>query len=328
MNAAMRHLLVTVGRGALLLDLESGALLELNASAAFVWERLIAGQDRQSIIREVSDRYGIDGTTSNLHVEVALRIPVDAPKAPPTDFNYRYEDDHYVFEFRNEQVFTVDLQGEQVALAPQADLTPQNLPGLLHAIVPKILSLRGHVVLHAAAVAIQDRVLAFSGLSGAGKSTTARALVAAGAISVCDDQLVLNPESTPIRVGRTAETAIKAWIAEASDELLASGRAHCIGLDYVRETEQLILAEIGFIDCERRRDLDYIAAELSPANIAGAAFRHAFHGSDERAYWKRALQSAARIGTGVQAFELTLPATIDALSTVARPLTATGTLRR
>jgi hypothetical protein len=326
-NAAATQLLVAAGRGALLLDLGSGAVVELNESAAFVWERSITGRDYQSIVRDVSDRYGIDGATSHHHVASALKIPQKVPEPAPTDFNYRALPDHFVFEFRGDPIFTIDLKGQEVSLCPQAPVTPERLPRLLHAFVPKILSLRGHFVLHAAAVAIDGRVLAFSGLSGAGKSTTAAALVAAGAVAVCDDQLVLVPDSTPVRVSRGAEATIDGWIASASSDLLASNRASCAELDRVRETDDLILAEIGFIDRGRRQGSESIATELAPTNVAGASFRHAFHGSYERAYWQRALQAAARVGTGVRGFELTLPATTKALKKVAVPLVARGTLR-
>lgn len=55
-----------------------------------------------------------------------------------------------------------------------------------------LLHLRGFVTLHASAVAIQDRVVAFIGQKGMGKSTTAAALHAHGYPVVTDDLLVLD----------------------------------------------------------------------------------------------------------------------------------------
>jgi hypothetical protein len=52
-----------------------------------------------------------------------------------------------------------------------------------------VLSLRGHLVLHASAVTIDERAVAFAGLSGMGKSTSAALLCAGGAPLLADDAL-------------------------------------------------------------------------------------------------------------------------------------------
>ena len=52
-----------------------------------------------------------------------------------------------------------------------------------------VLNLRGHFVLHASAVSIDNTAVAFAGLSGMGKSTTAALLCAGGAHLITDDAL-------------------------------------------------------------------------------------------------------------------------------------------
>ena len=62
-----------------------------------------------------------------------------------------------------------------------------------------LLHLRGFVTLHASAVAVQDRVIAFIGQKGMGKSTTAAALHAQGYPVVTDDLLVLDTANDCVR---------------------------------------------------------------------------------------------------------------------------------
>jgi len=63
-----------------------------------------------------------------------------------------------------------------------------------------LLHLRGLVTLHASAVAIQDRVVAFVGRTGTGKSTTAAALHSRGYPVVTDDLLVLDMDEDSVQV--------------------------------------------------------------------------------------------------------------------------------
>lgn len=62
-----------------------------------------------------------------------------------------------------------------------------------------LLHLRGFITLHASAVAIQGRAIAFIGQTGMGKSTTAAALHARGHPIITDDLLVLNTMEDSVR---------------------------------------------------------------------------------------------------------------------------------
>lgn len=67
------------------------------------------------------------------------------------------------------------------------------LPLLLAGSVPSwVLAMRGEPLLHASAVAVQGRAIAFIGASGMGKSTLAALLCSAGARMVTDDVLRLD----------------------------------------------------------------------------------------------------------------------------------------
>jgi hypothetical protein len=72
-----------------------------------------------------------------------------------------------------------------------ADLSEESL-WLNGSVNAAIASLNGLLPIHASAVALDDRVFAFTGPAGAGKSTIIAALGARGFPMFCDDTLVLN----------------------------------------------------------------------------------------------------------------------------------------
>jgi hypothetical protein len=90
--------------------------------------------------------------------------------------------------------FVVDRDGGQV-WADEAAMTPGDLASyLLGPILGFVLRLRGVACLHASAVAIDGQAVAFLGLPGAGKSTTAAALARQGHPVLSDDVAALAEE--------------------------------------------------------------------------------------------------------------------------------------
>ena len=173
-----------------MIDLTLGSLVELNGSGKLVWKLALAGMSEADIAATLAQRHAIDVDIAVRHVRDALSMSfADAPPAPPTDFNYARDGNQYIFEFRGEAVLAVDERGERVTLLGIPDGV--SLLYLLQAIAPKLLALRGEVVLHASAVALRGHVIAFSGFSGAGKTSTARAFARAGAQLICEDKLIV-----------------------------------------------------------------------------------------------------------------------------------------
>ncbi|MCR4374125.1 MAG: hypothetical protein NUW22_04690 [Acidobacteria bacterium] len=70
------------------------------------------------------------------------------------------------------------------------DVTVRHL--LLNQVLPLVLSQRGRLVLHAAAIAVGDEVMGLVGPTGSGKSTLVAACGRLGAAVVADDSLVLH----------------------------------------------------------------------------------------------------------------------------------------
>lgn len=126
--------------------------------------------------------------------------------------------------------FTSDLRTGTIHGAPgKADI----LPLLLGSSVPTWwLNLRGEPVLHASAVAMGDRAVAFMGASGMGKSTLATLLCARGAQLITDDALRLVREGDDFRCHygpgelrlRPAAAALAGQFAPEQADFSADGR--------------------------------------------------------------------------------------------------------
>jgi hypothetical protein len=83
---------------------------------------------------------------------------------------------------------------------------------LLDQAVPRALTLRGLLVLHASAVATPWGAIGFLGASGTGKSTLAAALAREGWPHLSDDSLVLEPRpGEPSAVARASYRGIRLW---------------------------------------------------------------------------------------------------------------------
>jgi hypothetical protein len=94
----------------------------------------------------------------------------------------------------------VDPSGAHVECAPPgnpADWRWQRF--LIGRVLPWASVLSGHEVLHASAVALDGRAVAFVGPTGAGKTSLALALVARGADFVTDDVLALDRSDLMVR---------------------------------------------------------------------------------------------------------------------------------
>lgn len=97
--------------------------------------------------------------------------------------------ERFALHYRKGEGVTVDLAEPEAR--GQMELM---LAGSMRA---AIACLNGLFPLHASAMAVNGRVIAFSGPSGSGKSTLAAALNRRGFALYCDDTLVLDPNPSP-----------------------------------------------------------------------------------------------------------------------------------
>lgn len=88
-------------------------------------------------------------------------------------------------------VYQVSADGREIACAPPAVGWWYWQRLLIGQVIPAAAALRGYEVLHASAVRLGDRALAFAGLPGAGKSSLAVAMTRQQATLLAEDVVVL-----------------------------------------------------------------------------------------------------------------------------------------
>lgn len=117
------------------------------------------------------------------HALYGSPLPVKSWQMHDDQFLLRGEGHHY-FLYRKGHGITIERGAD-------ADLTEESL-WLNGSVYSAIASMNGLVPIHASAVSANDRVFAFTGPGGAGKSTLVAALVKHGFPMFCDDTLVLD----------------------------------------------------------------------------------------------------------------------------------------
>lgn len=98
------------------------------------------------------------------------------------------------------------VEVRQAAVGDRVHLVPVLLTGTVMAF---LLTLRGNTLMHASAVGIDGRAIAFIGQSGRGKSTIAALMCASGATLVTDDVLVVRADDPPTCVGGAPELRLR-----------------------------------------------------------------------------------------------------------------------
>jgi hypothetical protein len=322
-----RYALAEAAPGGLLMNLESGALYRLNEAALLVWRAALSGRDRQAVAAELAGRYALSPERALADVESALDPrSLRRPARPPADFEYRRASGGYELWFRGSPALAVDERGA-VVRALEAGTAASRAGDLLQAVAPKLIALRGNLVLHAAAVRIGEGALAFAGASGAGKTTNARTLAAAGAEPICEDVLVLRIDQGAAEVPLGAEGAIDAWVEQSVGALSAGRDVDAATLDAVLSPPYLPLREVAFIAADRRAGIDAVAEPLAPADAAAGLFENAFHGADAAESWTGSLAACCQLACAVRAFAVSMPESLEALERIAPRIVSVATLR-
>jgi hypothetical protein len=122
----------------------------------------------------------------------------------------------YLLCFPDIADFILDPLGTQVQAWPASGVSHDALDLVYNnQVLPLAWSRQGRLVLHASAVEIDGRAIAFIGTSGHGKSTLAASLVMAGARFLCDDAMVLErgPRGAFVQPG---QPSLRLWSDSAA----------------------------------------------------------------------------------------------------------------
>jgi len=182
-----------------------------------------------AIVQPVSYAYQVHGLTlhSQFHLpELARRDvaagsaadvqisegPIPAVDTVATEVPYlQLAGDAAVFNFGDAgRVLVRDGRDVVVEAPPEADMALLRLY-LFGSVMGMICHQRGLIGLHASAVAINGRAVAFTGQPGAGKSTLAAHCLAAGAQLVADDLLVLSFDEQEGVLAHPGMPNVKLW---------------------------------------------------------------------------------------------------------------------
>ena len=99
----------------------------------------------------------------------------------------------YILRFNGLACFSIDFDSQKISVLAENQCPENTLAHLLiDQVIPRIFGHLGRVVLHASAVKLSDdQAVAFTGVSGQGKSTLATAFFSAGCRLLSDDCLLL-----------------------------------------------------------------------------------------------------------------------------------------
>ncbi|ESY11300.1 serine kinase [Mesorhizobium sp. C386A] len=135
-------------------------------------------------------------------VDVVITVgPIDLPKpSPETGTAFRFEARQQYLAWQTVGAFLItDACRIEVEPAPDVDDALLAFP-LLGPVMALLLHQRGLLILHASAIAVGVKSAVFMGDKGAGKSTTASAMIRAGHRLLTDDVVALDLTERPMIV--------------------------------------------------------------------------------------------------------------------------------
>lgn len=235
----------------------------------------------------------------------------------------------YLLRFTDLADFFLDFDARHIFCAPGAATPPETVRHLLlDQVVPLVSSLRGEHALHASAVLTPAGVCAFTGRTGAGKSTLAASFLGAGCPVLSDDFVALEEEGGQVLAWPSYPGA-RLW--EDSAEALGHGPKDLLPVAHYTPKLRLVgdrtangvppgprpLARIYVLAREDDSSHTLAIEPLSPRDAVLALFEGSFmiDPRDRRAL-ERELDFLAMVVTHVRVARLRLPSRFESLGQV------------
>lgn len=203
--------------------------------------------------------------------------------------------------------FVLDCDGRRIAASPPRDAVAATWERLVVGwAVPILLSRLGATVLHACAVASQDRAWIICAPSGTGKTTTSLALRDAGMHLLSDDVAVLD-----------ADTELVAAGPRGSHVLDVDGTKTMRFHDAAPPPAPLPLAGLGLL---RPRGTGELHRRMAPVEAFTALLPHACPGSEDAR--GRMTRRIAELARSLPVLAISMPDDLTALPAAAAELAA------
>ena len=318
---AERYVVRTFPSGGVIIDLETGNYFRVDARAAVACAALIDGETAAAAAREVADRLAITPEHAE-RVVADTRAALDAAPVrgvPTGPYHFYPEENGYGLWHAGKRVLAVALPDLEVSVPPGLGIEQSPLLEFyVRAVAPKIMFTRGLSVLHAASCTVGGKLLAFAGQSGAGKTTTVRAFVQAGATALSEDLLVFKAIAPHPTVALGSEERVHAW-AKSAAERLAAGAARTPSHDLatIADGPGMPLSAVLFVDVARRAGSDFIIRSLSDADGLLALMENDFLGGSSADSWRQFIATATALCSAIRLAEVTAPAGVEHLAPAA-----------
>jgi hypothetical protein len=312
-----RFVLETLDEGGVLVDLETGTYFEVNGTAAVACEVLLASGHEHEAAARLGERLSIGAERAQALVESVLEdlaAPPDVPEDLAGPFRYLRDGDVYQLHDRGLPVLQVDPRVSLITLCGPASSLRFGMLEYVRAVTPKVMGLLGVTVLHASACNGSGGALAFSGPSGAGKTTTMQAFAAEGAGAISEDLLVLTDEPAEATCYLEGEANAHAWSAEAAKRLSRDGRVPFDGVTDAASGPRGTVDRIWFVDARRRRGSSLEIKPLGQVSGFLSLLRNTFLGRADAPSWIRHLRTVRRIRSSLSLFDATVPQGIPSLA--------------
>ena len=313
-----------VGDEGILIDLETGGYFQLNATATKACLALAESASATEATARAAQMLALPlerGAALLADVHAQLYQQPAARMEPVGPFRYRRHEDGYALVDDDRVVLTLDAGGRQLRLCVPVETLRFALVDYLRAVTPKLLYLHGITVLHASACVLPDGLCAFSGRSGAGKTTTAHAFRTAGCELVAEDLVVLAGANDEPRVLVDGERRAHAWARDAAAQIAVMPGA-TLDCDAVASAAapgpSLPLAAIWFVDTGRRHGDQFTRRPLTVIEGTLALMANNFLGADDTPSWRRHVRDTLAIAARVSLWEATPPSGLNQLAAGAR----------
>jgi hypothetical protein len=159
----------------------------------------------------------------------------------------------YLIRFYRLADFMVSPDGWAVLCWPAPNITEETVQHLyLNQVLPLALSRQGKLVLHAGAVEIGDRALAFAGASGRGKSTLTASFARNGFRFLSDDGLMLTKVGHDWNIA-PSHPSIRLW-QDSEDALMPESAIKAAPLQFTSKSRFLAGGD-NIILCDEARPL-------------------------------------------------------------------------